>query len=476
MFQGSIPHDLQRILVEHVKSFHAREIYFACAGNFVTPALVDLAGLTVAKHANDVTLYSSAIGTYAAGKLLPFALNPEYEASMGWLNEYMANDEERLATILLASRIMPFWSKDESKVANPYYARMFGAYVKDWPKLHAQTLTRVQGFELRLDSYTAEDAFTWIDKLPRDQGLLTYPPFIGGATAYMRDFENLERLFLWDAPSYEPFKEEQLEAFYEKVTEFKHWAFASNREWPAFEEHLRGSIQTTNRSPRIRVYASGGRPRFIAPHQSLQLYGGQRLQPGQVVGDKIELVELSYDQFAYLRSQYMNMGIRPGQASYSMGVLVDGLLVGVFAYSVSPKLVKWDSHIEGPHIYMLSDFPVRPTSYPRLSKLVLYAALSKEAQLLAERISRKRIRSIVTTAFSKNPISMKYRGLFNLLTRKEVNLSKEWAKDLEANSYYQRPYDLNYGAKMGQWSLAEGLAIWKKKHGKFVENAGMGEE
>ena len=454
-----------------MREFKCDDVYFACAGNFVTPLLVDHVGLPVKKHANDVTLYSSAIGSYACGELLPFTLSPEHEEAFAWLQPYLEGDDaEKLATILLASRIMPYWvSEATGKTANPYYDRMFKAYLRDWPELYAKTLERVRGFDLHLDSYTAEDGFTWVENLPRDQALLTYPPFIGGATAYMKDFANLEKLFLWDAPEYDPFTEERLEAFYTMVTTFKHWAFASNREWPSFEPYLRGTIQTTNRSPRIRVYSSEGNLRLVAPRQSLRLYAGPRLSKGQEVGDHIELVELSYDQFAYLRSQYMNIGIRPGQASYCLGVLVDGLLIGVFAFSVAPNLVQWDAHIEGPHVYMLSDFPVRPSDYPRLSKLVLYAALSTESQLLAERVARKKIRSVVTTAFSKNPVSMKYRGLFKKLTTKQVNLSKEWAQDLEANSYYQRPYDLNYGATMGQWTLAEGLALWKKKHGKIKE-------
>ena len=33
-----------------------------------------------------------------------------------------------------------------------------------------------------------------------------------------------------------------------------------------------------------------------------------------------------------------------------------------------------------------------------------------------------------------------------------------------ANAYYMQPYEINYGAPLGQWTLKEGLALWKKKH------------
>jgi hypothetical protein len=113
---------------------------------------------------------------------------------------------------------------------------------------------------------------------------------------------------------------------------------------------------------------------------------------------------------------------------------------------------------------LLSDFPVTPTEYQKLAKLVLIAALSKESKLLAERITGKRTRALTTTAFSKNPVSMKYRGLFQLIKRKENKIDLD-GLDL-ATAYSLQPYELNYGARMGDWSLQEGLDIWKKKHGQ----------
>lgn len=471
MFYGSIPGDMQKIVAEHLSGWPCESVYVGCSGNFtVERVLVGVKPFRL--HSNDVTLFSAVTGRYFTGDPLPVALNPEHEEQFGWLREWMKTPEHTVATVLLATRLVPAIGK-----SNSYYQRLLEAYKRQWPVMHEKTTQRVLSSPLRLASFSAQDVSTWVDTLPREQGFICYPPFFGAAKAYARDFAKLENLFVWDAPTYSPLDAPALAALFDKVREFDYWLFGSNEVLPEFKPFLRGMTKTTNRGVPIYVYASGGPMRIVRPNQELEVVKAPRLLPGQPIGETMRLVILNYGQFASLRSAYMNENIRPGSASLAVGVVVDDVLIGVYAFSTSPNLANWDAHIEGPSVYMLSDFPVAPTSYPRLSKLVLYAALSRESQLLAERLTRKRARSLVTTAFAKNPVSMKYRGVFELLTRKENTAFQEkWAADIDpANAYYQQRYTLNYGAMMGQWSLADGLAIWKKKHGQMAKTAVGGE-
>jgi len=107
---------------------------------------------------------------------------------------------------------------------------------------------------------------------------------------------------------------------------------------------------------------------------------------------------------------------------------------------------------------LLSDFPVDTSDYKRLSKLVLYAALSRESQdIIQSTLGRKTI-SLSTTAFSNNPVSMKYRGVFDLLYRRETEGGE--------GSHDTQKYALQYLGKLGQWTLAMGLETWKEKYGK----------
>lgn len=199
------------------------------------------------------------------------------------------------------------------------------------------------------------------------------------------------------------------------------------------------------------------------PFQNVSSLMVERLGEDEDMGNTIKLLPLKSENFRALRSQYMNPYIKPGSESASFGVVVDNKLIGVYAFSSAPTLSNWSKHIETPTIYLLSDFPITPSKYKRLAKLVLYAALSKESKLLAERLTNRRCRSLVTTAFSKNPVSMKYRGLFKLLNKKRLPGVDENETDM-SKRYYNEGYQLNYGAPMGQWTLQEGLEIWKKKH------------
>ena len=92
---------------------------------------------------------------------------------------------------------------------------------------------------------------------------------------------------------------------------------------------------------------------------------------------------------------------------------------------------------------------------------MLYAALSKETKLLAERLMKRRVHYLFTTAFTNNPNSMKYRGVFDFYNRSE---DKEWREDGTGTSHTR--WKVNYRGTLGQWTLMEGLEIWKKKHGK----------
>jgi len=456
MFHGSIPASVQQILGDIVKGWKVSDIYVGCSGNFTIERV--LQGVTAASlHSNDVTIYSCLLGDYFSGQKINARFKESYTGPMRFVRDYMKDDASIIAVAMLLSKMAVYLGSKP----NAYYDKMIEAYTAQWKELFDATDTKMRNIKPFLKSFYAGDVIKWVDDVPPEQGFICYPPFYAGD--YEKMFEVIESVIEWEPPKYDMVDKDKIFEMFRKLTKRDFFMFGTNDELPEFKEHLCGIAQTTNRGVPLYVYAKANKSRVILPNQNVSSLMVERLGENEDIGDGIKLIVLKSENFHALRSQYMNPYIKPGQESASYGVVVDNKLVGVFAFSASPTLSNWGKHIETPTMYLLSDFPIAPTKYKRLAKLVLYAALSKESKLLAERMSNKRMRSLITTAFSKNPVSMKYRGLFRLLNKKELPGVEEGETDM-SKIYYNQGYQLNYGALLGQWTLKEGLEIWKKKH------------
>ena len=171
---------------------------------------------------------------------------------------------------------------------------------------------------------------------------------------------------------------------------------------------------------------------------------------GIIEDEKIESVEikqLTLAQFNSLRQKYISKQIHYlGTPKVCYGLFANNKLFGVFGLTNDYRN-KPPKEIEQPCIYLLSDFVVN-SKIRKLSKLVLYCVLSKEVKLLAERLLNKEIKTIYTNVFTKNMSSIKYRDLFVLQDRKQMQ---------------DGIYNLTYFSKMGRWNLKEGLKLWKQK-------------
>ena len=182
-----------------------------------------------------------------------------------------------------------------------------------------------------------------------------------------------------------------------------------------------------------------------------------RITEDDKITGNIVVSPITIDQFNELRALYLSTAVtKVGTPSASYGLYDNNKLFGVFAFSNSYMLTGSEK-LERPTIYLLTDFAISPTCEKNLSKLVLCCILSKEVKMLAEKVMGKRVNTITTNAFSRNPVSMKYRGLFEQYGRREL--------EKDENGKVKK-YNLSYGARMGQWTLKEGYERWRQKLSK----------
>ncbi|MGW2768792.1 putative antirestriction adenine methyltransferase [Streptomyces sp. NPDC001275] len=284
MFHGSIPADMCRIVREHVSLWKdVTDVYNVCCGNFTVEKTI--ASLGKRLHSCDVLMYSTAIGRYYGGVPLPLVLTPS------------------AAAMMLCTRLAPLMGKK----SNPYWDKMRRAYEQQWPDLHAKTTAKIVTAQdtLKLASYAAEDALTWVEKIPDGAGVVCYPPFHGAGKNFVRDFAKLEEMFEWTPPEFTIMEDPELEFLIERITDRDHWLLGTNEEIPEMAEYLRGRTRTTNRGIPIWVYAKSGPLRLVQPRQHTENWPGPHLADEEI-GDTPSLAVLTSGQFAALRSAYMN--------------------------------------------------------------------------------------------------------------------------------------------------------------------------
>jgi hypothetical protein len=440
-----VPGDLRAIIDHHTRFWPDGPVHVGCSGIFTIERILAPAQ-RFEIHSNDVQILSCTIGGYLAGSPPTIKVSPKYHRAWGWLDMYLVDPAERTATVMLASEMLVGVNRD-----NAYYARQRQGYRDQWERLHAQTTARVKAVKLRLASFYPGDVVPFVEAAGPSP-VACFPPFFAGD--YEHQFADVARVLEWPEPSYPVLDADRLELLIDRIVDREHWIFGTNVRRERLEPHLRGVVQTTNRGVAIWVYSSEAPSACVVPRQELEPVLVPRLVPGGALSGPLRVHLLSQEQFQALRSQYMNRGIIPGQPSICCAVTAGGRLVGSFAYSLAPSAAHWGQKLPEPHAYLLSDFPVAPVDYRHLAKLVLTAALSNETRRIVERYASRRMRSVVTTAYSEHPASMKYRGMFRLLKRDE--------SDGSAGGYYGQRYTLHYGIEWPGWTLAEGFETWQK--------------
>jgi hypothetical protein len=216
------------------------------------------------------------------------------------------------------------------------------------------------------------------------------------------------------------------------------WCISRDEPVPSLASHEIGRVQTSLRSKPVHIYANVPAAVLTQARQRVQDVPYPRLSTPPVEGP-VTIIALSQEQLNTLRSEYLNPGIVPARVMWSFGLLVGGRLAGAFAFGAPT------GHGTFGDVYLMSDFAVQ-SSVPRLSKLVLACILSTEVRDILEQKLAQKVRSIGTTAFTDKPVSMKYRGVFDLHSRKEGRL--------------------NYLGEAGKWTLEQALTWWQKTQQK----------
>ncbi|WP_367139382.1 hypothetical protein [Saccharothrix sp. HUAS TT1] len=442
MFQGTIPPEMRSIVAQHARLWPAGDVYVGCSGNLTIERTLHGLEMGHRLHSNDVNPYSSALGWFFSGEPVEFVVKEESLELLGWLHDedYLDHGAGTLATLMLGTRWFQFVGK-----TGRYHRRMVDAYHKQFPRMHAETVEKLKAHPLKLADFYCGDVRDYLRQVPEEAPVLSFPPF--WSRGYEVMFAGIEQHFDWNEPTYDTLDDDGKQEIIDLVVDRPNWLLGLHYELPQLEPYKVGYVKTSPRSMPIWVFARPGIARFVGPRLKSEPVLMRRLGPADELGDDLTLHPLTGPQFNGLRSAYLARGIAPGAPLFACAVASGGRIIGAFGW-LPPKY--------GLDAYLMSDFAVGPTRYKRLSKLVVMAAISAESQALVQRALSKRVVGWATTAFTDNPISAKYeRGIPGVKRHSRKNCDDGVHR-----------YQLQYGGPLGQWTLAEALELWRKRHGK----------
>jgi len=421
--------------LEAARSWQCEDIYIGCSGNFGLERA--LSGLSVRLHSNDVSLHAGALGAYLTGQ--PFTItvrDPGYD----WLAPYLGSPLDIVATLLVSTSMLQGYGQDAL-----YWQRIHAAYKKRFPQLQESTKAKIEPIlaQIKVADFFAGDVLDYLEQIPPSAGVILVPHTRG----LHRLYGPLDKVFEWlEQPPFQVFSKETIPWLRTWLSAHDHWLLFSEIEMEGLGDYLRGSSKSGYRAVPVNCYGDMEHARIAMPHLAAQPPGFPVMDGDYVIDDNscLQLMRVKAPVFRWLRDAYLKKVVAPADPDYDFVVLVDGRIIGIIGISASLYFGgDWCD------AYMMCDVAVGGTRYPHLSKLVLAASLSKELKLLIPNPTiSATLKRIGTTAFTDNPVSMKYRGAYKIHSRK--------------------PGALNYVGNSGRWTLKEAFLWWKRLHGEMV--------
>jgi len=430
MFVGAVPRPAVEQITRSVPFGEWREVFVGCSGSFRFDRSVKDVHPSVRVHSNDVSLLSCSLGALATRTEFPIA----FKGRLAFMEEALAGESfaARVGAVEVALEMARY------KADNAYAQAHFGHYQERFADFLAPVMTRLDAFLKGLDiaSFHPGDFREQAHRAAAvGGGVAAFPP------TYKNGYERLYRFVDdntdWARPAYAVWDPAKIEDWLDELDQLA-------VRYCVLTDHTLGHHEPVtvyrgqSNKPLYTFADNAGSSVRRTVHRS-EPFAYTRLDPAALTpASRVEIVGATSAQMNFLKDIYLAKGIAHTSGIANFLVLIDGHLAGGFIYARD----KWGAD----SIYLLSDFALSPKS--RVSKLI--AMLATSATVI-ERLEIKlvqRIDTVFTTAFTDKPVSMKYRGIYEIVGRK--------------------PGMINYASQVRRQTPAAIYAEWFQR---FVANA-----
>jgi len=424
MFIGAVPKEVISQVLATVPFDQWRDVYVGCSGSFRFDRAVKMRHPGCRVYSNDVSLLTCSIGALAKGRGFEIRFNGQLEFVEAAIADL--DFRGRVAAVMVAAAMGKFTGKNEYARAHfRHYQERFRPFVDQaLPKLDALVA------ELGIEEYYAGDFLEQVDRAERaGGGVAAFSPTYKGG--YERIYKLVNDNVVWPAPKYGIWNPDSLPAFIVSLEDRRiPYCVISDQLLPERQPttEWRGSNKP------VYTYSSNQAASLRRRGTKEMQFKYTAVDPAAITAEsKVSVCLVDNKRMTYLKNVYLSKGIDHTTGHINHLVLIDGALAGGFAFEQSRFGDKTRE------LYLLCDFSLARER--KLSKLIAMIAASREVIDPINKRLLVRIERIITTAFTTQPVSMKYRGIFELKQRAADHLQYHSAvRDLSLQEIFHEWY------------------------------------
>jgi hypothetical protein len=433
MFTGTTPPEVKLLLQDLMRGVKGKDVFIGCSGNYTTDKIMSAMGYTV--HSNDVSLYSKLIADLLLDTSTEVeCINPELKNVFDTWEE---TKYKKLVQVMFALKVAQFHQRK-----NDYQEEMFNAFIEQSKIYYDNTIKKLEkgALDFSIQSFYYGDFLDFL-KMKRGKGVgISFPPTYKGG--YEKLFSYVEESFKYEHASYNIFDPKEGGAVFKELLDNDENIIYSDRYFNILEGYLVGKIRLGSNKNPLFAYSS------LQTNNHYYIERDKCVKPSHIhilpvdyqftTDTVITIRQCAVNDVNYYKAFYMANKVNyTTGGDFGLVFMADGMAFGFTSFSKQLSTLS--------QIFMQSDFVVNSETQ-RLSKLLIMLVKSHDVRRLIARKMYNYYDGVKTTVYTTSPVSMKYRGVFNLERRDEGKLI--------------------YSSIFTEKSLNELYALWIRKYKK----------
>lgn len=433
MFTGTTPQEVRLLLQDLMKDIKHKDVFIGCSGNYSVDKVMSKMGYKV--HSNDVSLYSKLIADILLGTDTEVTVKNQDLAPV--FDTWSETKYKKLIQVMYAIRMSKY-----APQKNDFQKTFFEAYIRESGTYYENTVNKLEkgAFDFQIESFAFYDFIEFLKNKNRAGVGISFPPTY--KSGYEKIFEYVEESFEYERARYQLFDPKNAGGIFKGLLEEDENVFYSDREWPDLMQYLVGVVNLGKGKHDVYIYSSLKKSaNYYFEKEPKPIHSSIIVMPKEYKFTKHSNITLrlcGVDEINYFKAFYM-----ANKVNYTTGgdfgivFFADGKAFGFVSFSVRLSTVEL--------LFIQSDFVVNSDA-PKLSKLLIMLLKSREIRHILARKTANYYDGLKTTVYTDKPVSMKYRGVFDL-ERRDKN-------------------KLMYQCKFNELSLKEIFMQWLEKSKK----------